>query len=88
VVVTVKDADEPTIARDAGLKEQLASAGSPEQERTKLPDKLLPELETGTVAAPPLTTLTDGVTVSVKSGLAIVTVSMPLLAVSQLASPE
>ena len=84
----VKDAVEPT-AGDTGRKEQVLSAGSPEQESVKLPVKpAMLELETDTVAPPPAATLTDGVAVSLKSGLAIVTATTLLLAEIQLVSPE
>jgi hypothetical protein len=88
VVVIVKDADEPTVS-GAGRKEQAVSAGSPEQERVKLPEKpAMLELETVTVALPPAATGGGCAAVSVKSGLAMVTATTALLAETQLLSPE
>jgi hypothetical protein len=68
---------------DAGLKEQLVSAGSPEQERLKFPENpAMPEVETNTLTAPPCTTLTDGVAASVKSGLAMVESELAMVTVN------
>jgi hypothetical protein len=87
-VPTVKYVEEPATV-DAGWNEQAASVGSPEQEKVRVPEKpAMLEVEIEIPALEPAAALTDGVAVSVKSGLATVTPTTLLLTGSQLASPE